>query len=45
MKEIQADDVNFWKVANKFIAAVWDAHATVRHEDFKPTSILIPFTL
>jgi len=31
MKEIKADDVRFWKVANKFIAAVWDAHATIYH--------------
>lgn len=31
LKEIKADDVKFWRVAIKFIAAVWDAHATLYH--------------
>ncbi|CAO1425489.1 unnamed protein product [Diamesa hyperborea] len=31
LKEIRADDVNFWKVAIKFISAVWDSHATLYH--------------
>lgn len=31
MNEIRSEDTNFWKVAIKFIAAVWDAHATLYH--------------
>jgi 1-acyl-sn-glycerol-3-phosphate acyltransferase len=31
LNEIRSEDTNFWKVAIKFIAAVWDAHSTIYH--------------